>query len=399
MSAPEAGREFFSLPRDVHYLNCAYLAPLPRAAEAAGIAAIRERRAPVGFPASRFFDESDRLRELFARLIGAPDPSRVAIQPSVSYGIAVAARNLEARTGQNVVLLEEQFPSNVYAWRRLAAERGLEVRTVARPRSPGDRGGGATASRTEAGPTGPRWTTRVLETIDGDTAAVALPQVHWTDGTLLDLEAIGARAREVGAALVVDGSQSVGAHPFDVSRLKPDALVCAGYKWLLGPYGLCLGWFGPRFDGGIPLEETWIARRMSDDFQRLALYEDEYRPGAARYDVGERSNFVLVPMLTASLRVVLEWTPERVQTHCRDLLGDVLTAARERGAALEIEGRASHIAGIRLPPGVGPGGLQDRLEERNVHVSLRGDALRLSPNVYNDAVDAEALREALLAAL
>ena len=115
--------------------------------------------------------------------------------------------------------------------------------------------------------------------------------MHWTDGTRFDLAAIGARAREVGAALVVDGTQSVGALPFDVQQLRPDALVCATYKWLMGPYSLGFAYLGPRFDDGEPLEETWIGRRGSENFKELVDYQDDYQPGALRYDVGERSNF------------------------------------------------------------------------------------------------------------
>lgn len=384
-AVPGCQRDAFHLPEGVHYLNCAYLAPLPRRAEAAGIEAIRKRRVPTDFPPVDFFRDSDRLRELFASLVGAEDPVRVAILPSVSYGIAVAARNVELRRGRNIVILGEQFPSNVYSWRRVARERGLELRTVSRP------GGGPPLAR--------RWNERILEAIDADTAVVALPQVHWTDGTRFDLERIGAEARARGAALVVDASQSVGAHPFDVAALRPDAVVTAGYKWLLGPYSLCLGYFGPRFDDGAPLEETWIARTGSEDFQGLVDYSADYRPGAIRYDVGERSNFTLVPMLIASIEHVLEWTPAGIQDYCRGLLEPLVALARDRGVPVEEEGRrGEHILGLRLPPDVDLRALQAALADRDVHVSLRGDAVRISPNVYNDAGDVEALAEALFAA-
>lgn len=380
-------RALFSIPAEIHYLNCAFLAPLPRAGQAAGIAAIRERRTPVRFPPERFFEESDALKRRFARLIGARDPARVAIQPSVSYGISVAARNVEPPPGTNVVLLEGQFPSNVYPWRRLATERGLELRTVPRPRAPIDE------------PAGPRWTERVLDSIDRSTAVVALPQLHWTDGTPLDLEAVGRRAREVEAAFVVDATQSLGAFPFDLERIRPDAVACAGYKWLLGPYGLSLAWYGPRFDGGRPLEEAWAAREGSEDFQALVDYRDEYRPGAARYDMGERSSFLHVPIASAALDLVLRWTPRRIQAYCRALLAEAVATIRERGAEVPSEtGRPSHIVGVRLPGDANLSALRRRLERRGVHASLRGDALRISPHVYNDERDVSALVEVLRAA-
>ncbi len=376
-------RDRFSIPEGEHYLNGAYFAPLLRTAEEAAVRRLGELRLPRIGPEA-FFEESDRVRELFARLIGSDEPRRVAILPAVSYGIAVTARNVEAMPGGNLVLTGEQFPSNVYAWLRLAERERLRVRRVARPVA-SDAGGDA-------------WTARILEAIDADTAVVALPHVHWTDGTRFGLPRIARRSREVGAALIVDGSQSVGALPFDVSEVRPDAVICAGYKWLLGPYSLCVGWFGPRFDDGEPLEETWIARRGSDDFRGLVEVEEEYLPGAIRYDVGERSNFLLLPMLIAGLEAVLEWRPERIQAYCRDLLADLIARARERGALPEPgrqPDRAEHILGLPLPPGSDPRRMGERLAHRRVHASLRGYALRISANAYNRPGDVDALAEAL----
>ena len=123
-------RDAFSLPKDLHYLNCAYMSPLPRAVEEAGVQGISRKRNPSVLETTEFFEESQEVRRLFARLINAPDPNAVAIIPSVSYGIGVAAKNTPLAPGQNVVLLEEQFPGNVYGWRRLAWERGGEIRVV-----------------------------------------------------------------------------------------------------------------------------------------------------------------------------------------------------------------------------------------------------------------------------
>ena len=382
MTGPLSCRKsLFSLPEDLHYLNCAYMGPLPRAVEEAGIEGMRRKRAPTTIAASDFFEQSDEARRLFARLIGAPEPGRVAIIPSVSYGIATAARNTSAERGQNIVVVSEQFPSNVYAWRRLAAERGLELRTVTAPDSPRR---------------GEDWNGALLAAIDGDTALVALPNVHWTDGTRFDLEEVGRRARALGAAFVIDASQSVGALPFDIKRVGADALITAAYKWLLGPYSIGLAWFGPRYDGGVPLEETWIGRRGSEDFRGLVNYRDEYQPGAVRYDVGERSNFMLVPMLVAALRLILEWRPERIQQYCAELTAAALEEARELGFVVEDPAwRGHHLFGLRAPAGIDLAALNDALREHGVSASLRGSALRVSPNVYNDEADVEALVRAL----
>jgi selenocysteine lyase/cysteine desulfurase len=375
----------FSLRPGAPYLNCAYMGPLPRISEEAGVVALARKRHPTDIGAPDAFWESDEVRRRFARVIGSDEPGRVAIQPGVSYGVATAARNIPVGPSQNLVLTHEQFPGNVYAWRRVAAERGAELRAV-------DAGEGAGATHTR----GALWNERILEAIDPATAVVAVPHVHWTDGTLFDLVEIGRRCREVGAALVVDGTQSVGALPFDVMEVRPDALICASYKWLLGPYSVAFSYFGPRFDAGTPLEETWIARENSHDFQGLVDYRDDYAPGAVRYDVAERSNFFLLPIAAASLDLILGWKPERVQEYCGRLTARLLDEAGELGFGVEEpRWRAKHLFGLRMPEAVDLAELRDRLAARDVAVSLRGSALRVSPNVYNDDEDVEALLSVL----
>ena len=380
---PSPFRHHFSLPPELHYLNCAFMGPLPRAVEEAGVVGIARKRNPAGMGADDFFRESDAVREAFTRLIRGDDPGRVAILPSVSYGVATVARNAGLQRGHEIVLTEEQFPGNVYGWRRAAAEAGASIRMVGPGGPP---------------PRGARWNERLLEAIGPRTRVVSLGHVHWTDGTLFDLAAIGARAREVGALLVVDGTQSVGALPFHLPEIRPDALITAAYKWLLGPYSVALAWMGPAFDDGVPLEETWIAREGSRNFGGLVHYRDDYDPGAVRYDVGERSNFILLPMTLAALRLLLEWTPEVVARHTAELSAPLVAWAREEGWGAEDEGwRAPHLFGLRLPDGVERETVARELERRNVVVSVRGEALRISPNLYNDAGDMEALRDVLAA--
>jgi selenocysteine lyase/cysteine desulfurase len=385
LPVPEPGPGAFHLPPGVRYLNCAYMSPLLRGVEAAGIRGLRRKRAPHRIGPRDFFQDSDRTREYFARLLGSGDPSRIAILPSASYGVAVAARNAGSVKGRNVVILKDQFPGNVYAWMRLTGEGGGELRMV----EPPDTGVGAPGR-------GEEWNRRILEAMDRHTAVVALAPVHWTDGTRFDLEAVGARAREVGALFVVDGTQSVGAVPFHLDRVRPDALICAAYKWLLGPYSTALGYFGPRFDGGVPLEEGWITREGSEDFGGLVHYRQEYQPGAIRYDVGERSNFILVPMLAEALRHLLAWTPEGVAQACRQLTDAMAEGLAHRGFRVEgARWREPHILGVGMPEGRSARELRAALEARGVHVSVRGDSLRISPHVYNDPGDVEALLAAV----
>jgi selenocysteine lyase/cysteine desulfurase len=374
-------RATFSLPSDVHYLNCAYLGPLPRASQEAGVAAVARKANPTTIRPADFFSESNVARQLFAELINAGDPTRIALIPAVSYGVATVARNTPVSAKQNIVVVGEDFPSDMYAWRKVALQSGAALRVVSSPsgKSPGA-----------------DWNARVLESINGDTAVVSVPHVHWADGTKFDLKAIGRSARSVGAALVVDGTQSVGALPFDVREIQPDALICAGYKWLLGPYSTALAYFGPRYDDGEPIEENWITRKGSDDFQRLIDYQAEYAPGAIRYDVGERSNFILLPMLIAALQLILNLKPARIQEYCRRLTEGPFERACELGFAIEDDPwRGAHLVGLRAPWQVDLAQLSQALQTRKVAVSLRGSALRVSPNVYNDEGDLDALLQVL----
>jgi selenocysteine lyase/cysteine desulfurase len=400
-------KEQFRLPEGASYLNCAFTSPLLRSVEEAATRALRRLRFPARLSGDDFFAESDTIRDRFARLVGG-EARQVALVPSVSYGAAIVARNLEAPPGSNVVVAGEQFPSNVYPWTRWAAEKGAEMRTVARPLEGGAEGkggagpdgagpdGAASDGSGPGGGTGGPWTEEILKAMDRNTALVALPQAHWTDGTLLDLEAVGRRAREVDAAFVVDGTQTVGAHPFRVDRIRPDALLCAGYKWLLGPYGLGVAWFGERFADARPLEETWLGRRGSEDFAGLVDYTDAYREGADRLDVGERSHFVLAPMLAEALRRLLEWGVDTVADHTARLTSRAASGAREMGFRSEPDaGRCSNIVGLGTPAGTDATRLARELEARDVHVSRRGDALRISPHLYNDEADVEALLEGL----
>lgn len=371
-------REAFQLPPDVHYLNGAYMSPLLRRVEEAGIEGMRSKRDPSNIAAADFFEELPRVRALFADLIKANDANRVAIVPSASYGLATVARNIALQPGQTVLVSAGQMPSNVYCWRRVADEAGAEVRVI-EPPSPGE------GSFTEA-----------LETaIDDRTAVVALGTVHWTDGRGIDAELLADRARAVGAHLVLDGTQSIGVMPFDVERVRPTAVVSASYKWLLGPYSIGVAWYGPALDGGVPLEETWMSRPGSEDFARLADYRDDYREGATRYDVGETANFILLPMLRAALEQLNEWKVEAIADYCRRLTDQIADEATRLGYGVpDADERAPHIIGLRLDPAQGEA-LRSALERRHIQVAIRGEAVRVSTYLYNDDRDIAALTDAL----
>lgn len=370
-------RHLFEIPDGVAYLNCAYMAPNLRSVREAGERGVAAKSRPWEVSPDDFFADSQQARTLFASVLGG-DADGVAIVPSVSYGIGVAAANLPVGRGERILVLAEQFPSNVYPWRARAEQVGAQVVTVARPRS---------AS----------WTDRLLAEIERGAAVVAVPHTHWTDGTIVDLATVGAAAREAGAALVLDVTQSLGALPLDLSAVRPDAVVAAAYKWLLGPYSLGFLWVAEHLRQGQPLEHNWITREGSEDFSRLVDYTDRYAPGARRYDVGERSNFVLLPMAIAGLGQILDWGVDAVAASIAVRTAAIETRTRDLGLEpTPADHRGPHLMGISVPGGV-PDGLTGRLAEAEVHVSVRGDSIRVAPHVWNTDEDVDRLIDVLAA--
>jgi len=368
-------RHLFDIPDDRAYLNCGYMGPLShRVLDAMNRGAAKKVQPWTMFP-DDFFDETERARQLFAQLIGAT-ANDIAVVPAASYGIATAARNLPVGEGQRIIVLKDQFPSNVYGWRELAAARGAEVVTVARGQD-GD------------------WTRVLLDAIDERTAIAAMGNLHWTDGSLIDLVAVGARLREVGAALVLDLTQSLGALPFSVQDVKPDFMVSAAYKWILGPYTIGFMYVDPKWQLGEPLEQSWMTRSNARDFAGLLNYVDDLQPGARRFDMGEFSNFALMPGAVAAMEQLLDWTPEAtaetLRARNRDI-ADRLTALGLKAGPESL--RAPHFLGMSFPD-VPPADLVQTLAARNVHISVRGTSMRVTPHLYNTDGDVDMLVGAL----
>jgi selenocysteine lyase/cysteine desulfurase len=373
-------RALFEIPDDVTYLNCASMSPQLRSVTAAGIDAVRTKASPWKLRAIDWFVHAEPVRALFGRVIGAGAES-VALVPSVSYGLAVAAANLPVRTGQSIVVLDREFPSGTYTWRELARRTGAQVVTVTR----------------EAGAS---WTDALLAALDDRVAVVAAPVCHWTDGTLIDLERLAPAVRAAGAALVIDASQAAGAHPIDVQRIQPDFLCAVGYKWLLGPYSLGYLYAAPKWhERGVPIEQSWMSRAGAEDFTSLVDYVEELRPGARRFDMGEFSQFTLLPMSVAAVTQVLEWGVPAIAAGIGALTSRIAYAAAALGCTVPPETeRVRHIVGVKLPHGL-PSGLTERLAEARVYVSVRGDSIRVAPHLYNVPADADRFVEVLGSAL
>jgi selenocysteine lyase/cysteine desulfurase len=369
-------RALFDVPAGVAYFNTAYNAPLLNSSRARLMASAGGKSRPWERPAADFFADAERVRALAAGLFGG-EADGYAVVPASSYGISTAARAVEPTlaSGDRIILLDEDFPSNVLPWRRVARETGATLVTVPTP-ADGD------------------WTAATLAMIAKGAKVVSAANCHWTNGARLDLATLGRACRERRAILSLDITQSLGAMPFDLAAVQPDFMVASGYKWLLCPYGFSLMYVAPRWRDARPLEELWLARLDAENFAGLVNYVDTYKPGARRFDVGETCTAVL-PGAIAAL--------EQLQTWGVAQIADALGAINRRiGDRLEALGftlpppaqRCPHMFGARLPEHF-KGDLIGALRARQVYVSQRGSSVRFAPHLHVREADLEQLFAAL----
>lgn len=371
-------KHLFDISDDVSYLNIAALSPSFKAVEDAGIRAIKEKSKPYLIPSSHFFDPVIEVKQLFAKVIHASNYHRVVTIPSVSYGLATVANNIVLNKGDEVLIIEEQFPSNVYIWQKLVKKYSATLKVVKQPKSKVNRG--------------IDWNANILEAITEKTAVIAMGNIHWANGTLFNLKAIREKSKKHNAILIIDGSQSIGALPFSIEDIQPDALICAGYKWLFGPYGSGYAYYGSYFDNGSPLEENWSNRTGSENLSGLTQYEDNYKPLANRYSVGESGNFIYIQMQIEALKQVIEWRPIAIQNYCKTITKDAVITLRDLGCSIENDtNRSHHLFGVELPKGVNKELLKTEFNKQQIFVSFRGNYIRLSCHLYNTAQDFKTL--------
>ncbi|PZX56483.1 aminotransferase class V-fold PLP-dependent enzyme [Algoriphagus chordae] len=377
----DSQKHLFSLDPDIHYLNCGYKGPLLKSAEQAAIGALIRDRNPTSIAPEDFFNLPKEAKARFADLVNC-DPFQVALIPSSSYGFATALRNISCNPGQHAIVLEDEFPSGYFSLKSWCDENHASLKVVGPDK--------------DASTLAESWNKNLLESINSETAVVLMSSVHWMNGLKFDLESIGQKCKSVGAIFIVDGTQSVGAAEMDVKRFKIDALICASYKWLFGPYGLGISYFGPAFDGGQPLEESWMNRTNSQDFGNLTNYDHEYTEDSGRYNVGEMSSFILLPMLNEALKQINEWRVSEIESYCHKLTIPLYDYLKSRNVLLEEKQfTSSHLFGLKLSEAFDSELLKSNLHANKISVSNRGGNLRVSVNVFNTAADIEKLIEVL----
>ncbi|WKV13010.1 aminotransferase class V-fold PLP-dependent enzyme [Marivirga harenae] len=374
-------KHLFDLPGDIHYLNGAYMSPNLKAVEKAGIEGVKRKTNPTSIKEEDFFDPAEEVKSLFGKLINAP-AKQITIIPSASYGLMNAVRNVPIKKGQHAITVKEEFPSDHLTLRKFCTENDADLRVISPPEF--------ISGRTQA------WTEKIVNSINEDTAVVVMSSIHWMEGLKFDLEAIGEKCSATNTYFIVDGTQSVGALPIDVKKFKIDALVCAAYKWLLGPYSTGLAFYSDKFDEGKPIEYSWMTRKDGHDFSKLTSYPEKFAQGAMRYNVGEFSNFIALPMIKSALEQILIWGTENIQNYCFELMKPFRSYLETKRIEKDDDHMVSaHLYGLFLPDKVNSTLLLDDFKANKIHLSARGRSIRISPYLYNNSKDIVATLEVL----
>ena len=351
----------FDLSNDILYLNHAAIAPWPRRT----VQAVQRFAAELGSRGSqhytRWLATEARLRERLAALIGAESPADIALTKSTSEALSMVAQGLPWESGDSVVGIAQEFPSNRIVWESLADRgvswRELDLYASAEPE------------------------TDLLALCEERTRLMAVSWVQYARGLRLDLERLGSACRERGILLCVDGIQGLGALPFDLARIPADFVAADGHKWMLGPEGLALFWCRPDLRESLRLTQFgWHMVEDMGDFERR-----DWRPatGARRFECGS-PNLLGAHALEASLSLIDDYgidATARAVAERADRLIDLIDAHGLELLSPQLPERRAGIVTFRVP-GIDSQALTQGLMRQQVMCANRGGGVRFSPHFY-----------------
>lgn len=363
-------REFADF-EGVAYLNAANQGPLPLASARAAQAAIEWKKLPHQLPEGIYFDLPDRIREKCARLIGG-DPGEIAVTTGASGGFHAVATGMDFQPGDEVVVARGEFPAHFSTWLPYEKAGRLQLRVIA-PR------GRFIAAEDYIEHIGPR------------TRLVSASLVRFDNSARLDAARVAEACHAQGAAFLLDLSQCAGAIPMQIRELGADFGVCAGYKWLLSPYGTGFFWVSPEWIPRLQLGPFyWQALEGARDFRTLPLDAPRLAPGARRWDSAETGNFINLAAMDASLDFLLAAGVETIARHNAMLVSEIVERLPRDRCALaspaKPENRGPYVC-IAARRGEETPALHAKLRDAQIHVSLRENALRIAPHLYNTADD------------
>lgn len=359
------------------YVNCAFHGAMPRVATDAVEHALSLKKTPHLIRDEYHFTFPDAYRAAVAELIGAAEHD-IAVTNSATQGTMILVSGLDWQPGDEVVIPAAEFPSNRFPWRSLEA-RGVTVREV------------EISSAEQAIAT-------LSEVVNKRTRVVSVSWVNYSNGLKLDLRALGERCREFDVLFAVDASQAVGGLRFCIDDANIDLLTCAGYKWMLGPYGVGFAWLRPGLAEHLRVSNiNWFSLAGARDFNRLSECDLIFEPGARRFDQNEPGNFFNMAGASGAARYLLDVGLREVERHIQGLQDRLIAGlgSGTRSLAPTDRGKRSNILCIALDP---PERLElafERLLEHRIYVSRREGALRVSPHLYNTDAHIDRLLEVL----
>ena len=364
----------FPLDPEIVYLNHAAVAPWPRRTAEAVEAFARENIHQGARYYPRWLEREKQLRDQLRELTGAASSDDIALLKNTSEGLSVIASGLAWRSGDNVVITDQEFPSNRIPWEALA-DQGVETR--------------------RASLDGPDPEQRLLDAMDGNTRLLSVSSVQYGTGLRLDLERLGNACRERNILFCVDAIQSLGAHPLDARDTGAHFVVADGHKWMLGPEGLAVFYCAPEVREQLTLRQHgWHMVEHAGDFDRK-----DWQPAssARRFECGS-PNLLGAHALSASLSLLLETGLETVEQEIRARLDHLMKALRQHHDAEiitpEAPRRRAGIVTFRLP-GEAPEATGQRLREAGVVCALRGGGVRFSPHFHTPPAHLDRALEAL----
>jgi selenocysteine lyase/cysteine desulfurase len=369
-TAADWQKEWFEI-EDATYLNTAAHAAIPRVALRAVQASIEANKFPHHVDDGVFFEAPIRIRASLSKMIGAR-PEEIALMTGASTGVAAVAHLLRWKPGDEVITAKGEFPLQYATWKPMEDREGVKLKIVA----PRDRFISADD---------------LITAITPRTRVVSVSHVRFDDASLLDAARVAAACHAQGALLVLDVSQSCGAVPMDVHDLDADFLVCAGYKWLLSPYGTGFFWAKSEHqDTGRPGPFYWTAQG-ADSFFALNFIDPKPSRSAKRWDAAEAAtyfNFNLAAM-DASVDFVLHVGPKLVLEHNRKLIEFLFQRLPKDcilASPLDSTQRGPYgCFTARTPEKTAE--LYQKLQKENIIVSMRAGRIRVSPHLFNSERD------------
>jgi selenocysteine lyase/cysteine desulfurase len=349
------------------YLNASLQGPMPLAAVREAVAALEWKKHPYRLPDSAYFDLPDRIREKVARLIGGRS-EEIAVTTGTSAGLAAVAAGIDWRPGDEVLVGRGEFPAHFSAWLRYEHAGKLRVRVV-EPK------GRFISADDYIAHIGPR------------TRVISASLVRFDNGARLDAARVARAGEKVGAALMLDLAQCAGAMTINLRELGAAMAVCSGYKWLLGPYGTGFFWVASEWIERLPLGAVYfMGLEGAREFHAMPTGDLRPAPGARRWDSAEPASFTNLAAFESSLDLVLRIGVAAVERHNDALVAEIIDGLPRTTCTLaspaERQRRGPFVC-VSADDPKQTRALYEKLLAAQVFVSLRENALRVSPHVYN----------------